>query len=1022
MESALSNAAFALATAAAFFSIVIASLTLSSGKPVEQLGKRPSGSNLWGWLFAYYAENVGIAGYDSSLGTIAPPLRVLAHLGCISTMWAVVALFMPVFGGDGSQGFIGAAFSTSSGIAFCLASTVYGGMMIYFHHILPGVSMPSGPRPHKIQRQPEWKDSVSTVNPTLLAKWRCAVAQDSHDATHSKFGFASALAGLTGEPSGRQIWTTEARSATSAVDASDDIVEVQKKDIPETPSFMGRLFNFGASDKDGASAADSDDKADQTKSMMSKQDAMIQTMAQGGREYFGFNPSVNPNSCDMVFRAQQIRNYVESGKSAPSMTDQPKTPHDAARKAAHFYSMLQTEDGHWAGDYGGPHFLMPGLVTAWYVMGKPENFLDKDQTALLQHYIIVHQQSDGGWGTHLESPSTMFGSTLMYVALRLLGTSADHPASIAGRNFLLENGGALMTSSWSKFYLCLLGCMEWEGHNSVPPEMWMLPNWVPFHPGRMWCHARMVYLPMGYLYGSRFVYDKAGSDPLIAELRKELYKEPYDSIEWTKTRHWVAPMDNYSPIPWVMKTLQDILARYESWSVFQPFKNAVRKLGLDFSLEYMQAEDLQTNYIDIGPVNKVLNMISFYHAAGGNLEDPRVAKHMMRIQDYLWIAEDGMKMQGYNGSQCWDTSFCMQAMYEADLLNEFPDVATKAWAYFERTQILSTEVSQASPAYEYEAGTYRNKFYRHISEGGWPFSTSAHGWPISDCTAEGLKASLCLMKCDAVQKGIEDKALNDITQERLEKAANILLSYQNEDGGWATYENNRGWGWYEQLNPSEAFGDIMIDYSYVECSMASVTALADFREKYPDHRSREIEHSIAKGRNFLKSVQRSDGSWYGSWACCFTYGIWFGVEGLIRCGEPLDSPSIKKACEYLLKQQRPNGGWGEDFTSCFDKDYAKDGMKMYGDDGSGVVNTAWALLSLSMAKCPDVDAVKRGVQYLMKRQLPSGDWPQEGISGVFNRSTGITYTSYRNVFPIWAIGRCIEKYGNEALTVNSSEE
>jgi len=29
--------------------------------------------------------------------------------------------------------------------------------------------------------------------------------------------------------------------------------------------------------------------------------------------------------------------------------------------------------------------------------------------------------------------------------------------------------------------------------------------------------------------------------------------------------------------------------------------------------------------------------------------------------------------------------------------------------------------------------------YRHINKGGWPFSTQDHGWPVSDCTAEGLK-------------------------------------------------------------------------------------------------------------------------------------------------------------------------------------------------------------------------------------------------------------------------------------------
>ena len=37
-------------------------------------------------------------------------------------------------------------------------------------------------------------------------------------------------------------------------------------------------------------------------------------------------------------------------------------------------------------------------------------------------------------------------------------------------------------------------------------------------------------------------------------------------------------------------------------------------------------------------------------------------------------------------------------------------------------------------------------------------------------------------------------------------------------------------------------------------------------------------------------------------------------------------------------------------------------------------------------------------------QLPSGDWPQERIAGVFNRNCSITYANYRNIFPIWALG------------------
>jgi len=34
---------------------------------------------------------------------------------------------------------------------------------------------------------------------------------------------------------------------------------------------------------------------------------------------------------------------------------------EAAINAARFYCKLQAEDGHWAGDYGGPLFLMPGM-------------------------------------------------------------------------------------------------------------------------------------------------------------------------------------------------------------------------------------------------------------------------------------------------------------------------------------------------------------------------------------------------------------------------------------------------------------------------------------------------------------------------------------------------------------------------------------------------------------------------------------------------------------------------------------
>ena len=176
----------------------------------------------------------------------------------------------------------------------------------------------------------------------------------------------------------------------------------------------------------------------------------------------------------------------------------------------------------------------------------------------------------------------MFGTVLNYVAMRLLGASAEEEASLKAQAFIKENGGALYTSSWAKFWLCLLGCMNWKGHNSVPPEMWLLPDWIPFHPGRLWCHCRMVYLPMCYLYGLQYQYTEAESDPLIAALRGELYPGlDYGTINWTKTRCWIAPMDNYSPIHPLMSFLQDCLVYWEAYG--GPLRRFLRHYGLNFA-------------------------------------------------------------------------------------------------------------------------------------------------------------------------------------------------------------------------------------------------------------------------------------------------------------------------------------------------------------------------------------------------------------------------------------------------------
>ena len=65
---------------------------------------------------------------------------------------------------------------------------------------------------------------------------------------------------------------------------------------------------------------------------------------------------------------------------------------------------------------------------------------------------------------------------------------------------MLRHGGATHITSWGKFWLAVLGCYSWDGMNPTPPEIWLLPyaSWSGIglaHPGRFWCHCRMVSLP-----------------------------------------------------------------------------------------------------------------------------------------------------------------------------------------------------------------------------------------------------------------------------------------------------------------------------------------------------------------------------------------------------------------------------------------------------------------------------------------------------------------------------------------------
>src|SRR5271163_4935499 len=205
----------------------------------------------------------------------------------------------------------------------------------------------------------------------------------------------------------------------------------------------------------------------------------------------------------------------------------PTKPSESINNCLEFYSKLQLPPGNWACEYGGPLFLLPGLVIAWYVTDTP---IPPEYATEIKRYLFARQNPvDGGWGLHVEGASSVFGTAMNYTTLRLLGADAEDKRMIKARAKLHELRGAMYGPHWAKFWLSVLGVMEWEAVNPVPPELWLLPDWVPIAPWRWWIHIRQVFLPMSYVYSKRFTYPVT---PFIRQLREELYAEPYESINF----------------------------------------------------------------------------------------------------------------------------------------------------------------------------------------------------------------------------------------------------------------------------------------------------------------------------------------------------------------------------------------------------------------------------------------------------------------------------------------------------------
>ena len=391
-----------------------------------------------------------------------------------------------------------------------------------------------------------------------------------------------------------------------------------------------------------------------------------------------------------------------------------------------YLKSIQAKSGAWEGEMEWSPVITAQYVIVRRIVGEP---LLANRRPEFVAYFARTQTADGGWGLHPESNASLFVTTLVYVALRFLGESPTAPRLAAARALIAESGTPLACPTWGKLWLAFCNLYEFEGINPVPPELWLLPSWLPFHPARFYCHTRLIYLGMSYLWGKEF---RTPADDICLALRKELYGAPYESVDFGRSQGMVSGRDRFVPPSRILEAAYRILSLARRW-----VPAGVRRAANARALSLIEFEQRSTDFAALSPVNGLLNVLSLFAA---DPRHPGLAPSLAATEHWLWRSEAGGSRLCGARSQVWDTAFVAQAACIASKGASFRANLACA-AFFIRNNRITSELEEGA------------RFYRSPRRGGWCFSDARHGWPVSDTTGRSPVGLACDAQARRCRRG-----------------------------------------------------------------------------------------------------------------------------------------------------------------------------------------------------------------------------------------------------------------------------
>ncbi|MBE7492069.1 MAG: squalene--hopene cyclase [Planctomycetes bacterium] len=603
-----------------------------------------------------------------------------------------------------------------------------------------------------------------------------------------------------------------------------------------------------------------------------------------------------------------------------------------------------------------------GLGAQYILMMHFIGRVDAEKQRKLANYTRQWQTPGGWWSIHTGGPGHLSYSITCYFALKLAGDSPDAPHMVKARDWILAQGGAMRAGVELRLQLALFGQYDWAGVPPIPPWLVLLP-YLPQLPGILerktiniydlsyWCRISLV--PMSVLY------ELKPRKTLPPELGiDELFVEPAGQRVWK--------FDNYTDpgvftLGGVIQLGAKLVKKFEG-----TIGSVIRKVALRKARDWILShQDDSGDWGGIYP--PVMYNIMALPLLGVDLDDPRLQRAFEALDRFTihHPEVDGDHMQACV-SPVWDTAWSLCALAEAGVDLSRPQYQRHVDWLYSRQILREGDWAVKNPG---------------AIPGGWCFQFYNDFYPDLDDTAVVLYALLWgggfrhgkCMRSEQVRIGLE-----------------WLLSMQNKDGGWSAFEQ----GVDKDLVNHIPFNDLdnMLDPSTADVTGHVLETLGHMgftRDFAP----------VRRGIAFIRKTQDETGAWWGRWGVNYIYGTHGVLCGLAQVGEDMTQPYVRKAVDWLYGVQQQSGAWGEDCESYRHKELAGKGEPTPSQTAWALM----ALMAAGEVDDPRVARGVQWL--LKTQKPNGGWEEDKFTGTGFPNAFYLNYHFYREYFPLMALGR-----------------